>query len=788
MNRAARTLGLLLAVRSRRLYNALFHGARPPRARGARPEILRAAMRIAIAASLLALSVFPVLIGLSEMAGRQRDGAIVQRLEVEPASEGPLDVLRPVRTRWVPEPPARGAVLPESSVRTQHLMLLLLIALLAFTELSSTRVERAPPDLELLAALPLSTAAIFTLRVLDETLLSLMGFIQITPGLVALAWVAGWRLGAVPIGLALTPFLVLPLVQFRTVAEVELRTRLDARRLRNVRALAILAVVVGAMAALGVAVATAGSRFGDLIVQVRDHAAALMWLPPGLVLRVLAADAPHTALGWSVVLAAETVLVLALGGWLIQRRAAAGVDPFTVREVGREARPRTDVALKPRRVFSVMQAKLLTHLARDWSYLASALLVPAAIAIFELALFASLARALSIEVGPYTIAAAGLGTGAWILNTGLLQTMLEERNTLWLLATLPRRLERLVGQLTLAWASAAALPALALTGLAIWLHAPPPGAALVLVVSVVAGTILLALVAGACSLLDATEMAELPQARSATRYQILYMNVALPMVGAVFSGSWWYMQAVLWLDACLAYALIDRIRQRAPYFLDAHAEPPRGITLLDGLVAVHVYFQMQLAGALALIRGLGLDPLAAFCCSSALGGLSTLALARGVAYIRKLDATRELTPWTSARGAAADVWFGLKLGLAAGGAALAVLGAALVWNIGGTAAQLAAIDPRNRAATLALGLFIAPWVEELLFRGLLFSGLRRSAGPRVTIGATAALFALIHPAVSAPSVLILGLAAGWARERTGALAPGVCAHAVFNAVMLAGQL
>ena len=784
---AARTLALLLSVRVRRLKNALFFGARPPRTRNARPDLVRAALRVGISAAVLTLTVWPICWGLGEIATKQKDAAIVQQLEVEPGSEGPLDVIRPVRQRWVPEPPARGSTLPESSLRTQHLMLLMLIALLAFTELAGTRVERAPPDLELLAALPLAPATIFTLRVIDESLLSLMGFLQVTPGLAALAWVAGHRFGAVPLAFALTPFLVLPLVQLRTLAEVELRTRLDARRLRNMRALLMLVTCVGGLALVAGAVAGSGGQMGSLLEGLRDHAAALMWLPPGLVVRVLSAPSRGAALWWVVALAAQALAALALGAWVIRARTAAGVDPFTVREAGRDRAP-TAAPRRARAWLTPMQGKLLTHLARDWSYLSQALLVPGTIALFELALFASLASALKVELSANTIAAAGLGTGAWVLNAGLLHTMIEERGTLWLLAALPQRLERAVAQVAAAWGALAAVPAASLTALALVLRRPPPGEALVLVASVTIGLALLVVIGGACALLDGTEQADLPQARASPRYQVLFMNVALPLAGAVWVGSWWYMQAVLLLDAALAFALVDRLRERAPYFLDAHSEPARGITLLDGLIGVHVYFQTQVVGALILIRAFFVDPLTAFCASSAVGGIITLVLARGVIRLRGLDARERLTPWSGARGAAADGWLGLKAGLAAGAAALAALGVAVEYNLGDAAAQLSSVAPASRAATLAMALLIAPPVEEFLFRGLLFSGLRRSVGPRATILCTAVLFAMLHPAVSAVPVLILGLVTGWTRERTGALCAGALAHATFNAVMLSGQL
>lgn len=95
-------------------------------------------------------------------------------------------------------------------------------------------------------------------------------------------------------------------------------------------------------------------------------------------------------------------------------------------------------------------------------------------------------------------------------------------------------------------------------------------------------------------------------------------------------------------------------------------------------------------------------------------------------------------------------------------------------------------DPRNThqwvvLAVAVIGLvFVAPFAEELVFRGLGFATLGRYALPL-----TAALFALAHglPVLLIP-VAIAGLALGWMRRRTGSVLPGMGVHMSLNALAL----
>lgn len=93
------------------------------------------------------------------------------------------------------------------------------------------------------------------------------------------------------------------------------------------------------------------------------------------------------------------------------------------------------------------------------------------------------------------------------------------------------------------------------------------------------------------------------------------------------------------------------------------------------------------------------------------------------------------------------------------------------------------------AVLSALAILGAPIMEEVLYRGLGHDLLRRlGGGPWTIVSVAAALFALAHwSVVTAPALLalfVLGLAFGWARERTGGLTAPIVAHALFNGLNL----
>ena len=90
-------------------------------------------------------------------------------------------------------------------------------------------------------------------------------------------------------------------------------------------------------------------------------------------------------------------------------------------------------------------------------------------------------------------------------------------------------------------------------------------------------------------------------------------------------------------------------------------------------------------------------------------------------------------------------------------------------------------------AVFAVTVVLAPIAEELFFRGLLQSFLRKHlGGPWAAVLATSAIFAAAHYPIckDMPALFLLGIALGYNYERTGRLLGPIIMHAIFNAVML----
>ncbi len=92
-------------------------------------------------------------------------------------------------------------------------------------------------------------------------------------------------------------------------------------------------------------------------------------------------------------------------------------------------------------------------------------------------------------------------------------------------------------------------------------------------------------------------------------------------------------------------------------------------------------------------------------------------------------------------------------------------------------------------ANAAVVTLVAPFVEELLFRGLGFGLLLPFVGAVPTIVITGVAFGLAHGLVlGLPVLSIFGVTLGWLRRQTGSVYPGMVVHAVFNGAALAAAV
>jgi CAAX protease family protein len=84
---------------------------------------------------------------------------------------------------------------------------------------------------------------------------------------------------------------------------------------------------------------------------------------------------------------------------------------------------------------------------------------------------------------------------------------------------------------------------------------------------------------------------------------------------------------------------------------------------------------------------------------------------------------------------------------------------------------------------------VAPFVEELTFRGAGYSLIAMRFGVEPAIVGSAVLFGLAHGLVEAlPLLVALGIGLAWLRERQDSVIPGMILHGTFNALALVVSL
>ena len=93
------------------------------------------------------------------------------------------------------------------------------------------------------------------------------------------------------------------------------------------------------------------------------------------------------------------------------------------------------------------------------------------------------------------------------------------------------------------------------------------------------------------------------------------------------------------------------------------------------------------------------------------------------------------------------------------------------------------VGPARRACFAVAAIVLAPVVEEILFRGLLYPLIKQRGHPRAALWVSALLFALIHAnLMTFVPLAFFALALTWLYEKTDALIAPIVTHSFFNAV------
>ena len=108
----------------------------------------------------------------------------------------------------------------------------------------------------------------------------------------------------------------------------------------------------------------------------------------------------------------------------------------------------------------------------------------------------------------------------------------------------------------------------------------------------------------------------------------------------------------------------------------------------------------------------------------------------------------------------------------------------------GPFAKMATTPGFQRIIVLIIALLLAPPIEELLFRGLIFGGFCRSFGPTSSVIITTVLFAGSHVTEAIyfwPAfvfIALMALAALWFRVKTRSIGPSIALHFSYNLILM----
>ncbi|HEX6637782.1 MAG TPA: type II CAAX endopeptidase family protein [Steroidobacteraceae bacterium] len=667
-------------------------------------------------------------------------------------------------------------------VGTSFLLLMLFTSSLLVT-LASGELAKSDWDLEWLITLPIRSDTLIWARILERSVVQPMGAPLLFAACTVIAWLSGFRWLAPFVGvLAAWPLLFLVAV-VRTLVDTGLRVTLRPAQLRNLHA--VLSVLSFVTMYLAMSLGLQGKA--DFMLGVaRAMPDWLAFTPMGLAVLALNERTLTDQLLYFLGLLLETGLLGWAGVLMLRHQLRHGVLSGSERDSVRGTTPARAPAHPPVRrggfQLNAVQQREITLLGRDRNFLVQSLVVPLVIIGAQL-LVSTSSVATDMWTKPTVLASVAFGLAAFTLTTSAFQTLNTEGHTLWLLYTFPRSIEDVLKDKAKLWGVLTLAYPLVLFAIGAFVLPVLDWRFFGAMLTALLGIPIYAFIAVALGVFASNPLAQHQSQQAKPAYVSMYVGLSGLYIYAVVTPDLTQRVVFITLTLLLAFALWQKARDQLPYLLDPDASPPPRVSTSDGLIAAMVFFVAQAIVALIMLaagrRMSGATVLIAF---SIAGGLTYLLMRWVYARTRTRDVPRILSPGVPSRAL-----LGIGAGLLCGLAAVGYL--ALADSQGMIGKSL-----RDQAAALNLGWWIvpltviaAPFFEEFIFRGLVFGGLRRSFGVWPATLASAAVFAIVHPAISMAPVFVLGVGAALVYERSRSLLAPMLTHAAYNSCALAAQ-
>lgn len=672
-------------------------------------------------------------------------------------------------------------------LRSLSLIVLLWMSFFVFGSLGLNKKNLGVVELsfEWLYTFPVSTRALFASKLFVYSFLNPAVWLLFFPLLVLVYIAAGYGLGAIFPGMAALIYLSVLAGALCTFLEVALRKLLNLSQLKNIQS---LFTMLGTTSLLLFFAAFLSQSFDNfLIARAATMPQGLDWNPFTLPL-ILGLPAASSSQARIVVLL-MTFVALAfcymslLGSeWLTREGLVKAGGPYQGTRRLPEGHPR-HVWLRG------IAAREMLLLVRDRNLLVQVFVVPLLLPVFCLLVYSG---KVSVVSGNAAVIAFGMGAYSFLFSA--IPVLDREKKTLWQFLTFPQSLVTILAKKTVVWAVLGLLyggaTLLLISRFSRHLHVGSLGE----VSLALYGIALYAFVAASIGVLATNVLETEPRRRFRRDMVYLYVILAGMYANTIYSASLWAKLTQLVLSTLLAFALWQKVNDTTPYLLDPVVQPPRSLSLADGMIAALAFFVVQ-GLLLSFIHTFSNASMAAqITFAYALTGLSVAGFALLIFWRwglpdlwKKLGVSGAI--WPQSQPLATGILRSVSLGgLAALGAVVYVrllnfLPQGQIWK------QDAQLNPFLSRAdrpvwVCILAIVAAPVFEELLFRGLIFQVFWRTTGPTLAILGSAAVFALVHPPVSAIPVFILGIAAAISFRKSGFLLAPVLTHAIYNTIVI----
>ncbi|HKO93782.1 MAG TPA: CPBP family intramembrane glutamic endopeptidase [Polyangiaceae bacterium] len=650
---------------------------------------------------------------------------------------------------------------------------------------SDDDLARVSASLEWLFTFPVRARSLFLARALAAVFTGPLLWVLVCPFYAVVFWCSGYGALGIPLAVLAALYVALLGGGLRVLLESSLRRYLPLVWVSRVQA-ALLTLSAVAMLG-GVAVAYARQSLWVFEWTARLPEAAF-FLPPCLPAWLVVGGQPAlgAALGSGLFISGW----LAFSIWSAEQMVRAGISSGSGPYLARRGQAAELAAGAQGFALGALVQKELRALFRDRRLRTQAFVTPCL--VFGLQFWINPRLLHDISGNPRHIATAAFAVSAFALTTGACNALATEGSALWMLYTLPERLERLLLEKLWVWLGVAYLFAGGFLAL-VWARVPQlilPS--LPYAVFAMAGVYIYGVIALGIGSLGTDPLEAEPRRRIRPGSLYLFMSLAGLFAYAIYAPSLWTKFVQLILSGLLAFALWQKLRDHLPYLLDPTEAPAPQIAVADGVIAALGFFVLQGVFVLFFADDDGAQGRALLLGFSTAGiavtALSLFAFRRS--GVPRLWRVLGLSRPAGSRSRVLPVGLGIGGGILAGllGIGYRLLAQHVPW-LAELFEQGSSLLPEEEQGLpwwfIALTLLAAPVFEEFIFRGILYRGLRRSLRAPLAVLASALVFALVHPVVAAFPVFVMALVAAAAYERTGWLATPIAVHVTYNAMVLA---